>query len=81
MSGNNVNSAATHLGRTMKRDRTAHGWTLREFAARTGINFATLSKVENGHRPFFEKLAIACDKQFPERRGWCAPRGALSYCP
>lgn len=70
MGGNNVNSAATHLGRQMKRDRQAHGWTLRELAARTEVNYATLSKVENGKRPFFEKLAIACDKQFPERRGW-----------
>jgi transcriptional regulator with XRE-family HTH domain len=70
MSGNNVNSAATHLGRQMQRDRQAHGWSLRELAARSGINYATLSKVENGKRPFFEKLAMACDKQFPERRGW-----------
>ena len=54
----------------MQRDRMAHGWTLREFAARTGINFATLSRVENGHRPATEKLAKACDQQFPERRGW-----------
>lgn len=70
MSANKINSAATHLGRQMKRDRQAHGWTLRELAARTGINFATLSRVENGKRPFFEKLAVACDGQFPERRGW-----------
>lgn len=70
MSVNSVNSAATHLGRQMKRDRLAHGWTLRDLAARTGINFATLSRVENGKRPFFEKLAVACDEQFPERRGW-----------
>lgn len=65
-----VNSAATHLGRTMRRDREAHHWTLREFSSRTEINYATLSRVENGHRPFFERLAVACDKQFPERRGW-----------
>lgn len=70
VSANKANSAATHLGRTMHRDRTAHGWTLRAFAARTGIIYSTLSAVENGRRPFSEKLAIACDEQFPEKRGW-----------
>jgi DNA-binding XRE family transcriptional regulator len=63
-------SAATHLGRQMKRDRQAHGWSLREFAARTGVNFSTLSQIENGKRPFSERLAIKCDGLFPERRGW-----------
>ena len=37
---------------------------------RTGIDFATLSRVENGHRPPTENLATACDAVFPERRGW-----------
>lgn len=70
MTGNRINSAATHLGRQMKRDRLAHGWSLRELSARTGIDYATLSRVENGKRPATEKLAIACDSVFPERRGW-----------
>jgi lambda repressor-like predicted transcriptional regulator len=70
MAGNNVNSAATHLGRQMNRDRLAHGWSLRELSARTGIDFATLSRVENGKRPPTEKLAASCDRVFPERRGW-----------
>ena len=70
MAGNNTNSAATHLGRQMKRDRLAHGWSLRELSARTGIDFATLSRVENGKRPPTEKLAVACDRVFPERRDW-----------
>jgi hypothetical protein len=70
MSVKNVNSSATHLAGVMRRDRQAHHWTLREFSDRTKINYATLSRVENGHRPFFERLAMACDKQFPERRGW-----------
>jgi transcriptional regulator with XRE-family HTH domain len=70
MTANNANSAATHLGRQMKRDRLAHGWSLRELSARTGIDFATLSRVENGKRPPTEKLAAACDLAFPERRGW-----------
>jgi transcriptional regulator with XRE-family HTH domain len=67
---NRRSSAATHLGRQMKRDRQAQGWSLRELAARTGVNFSTLSQVENGKRPFSEKLAIKCDELFPERRGW-----------
>ena len=52
MSVKNVNSAATHLAGVMRRDRQAHHWTLREFSNRTEINYATLSRVENGRRPF-----------------------------
>jgi hypothetical protein len=70
MAGNKINSAATHLGRQMNRDRLAHGWSLRELSARTGIDFATLSRVENGKRPPTARLAVACDRVFPERRGW-----------
>ena len=29
-----------------------------------------LSRIENGKRPPTEVLAAACDKAFPERRGW-----------
>lgn len=62
MTGNKPNSAATHLGRQMKRDRQAHGWSLRELSARTGIDYATLSRIENGKRPPTEKLAAAWRK-------------------
>ena len=61
---------ATHFGRQMKKERLAHGWTLRELAARTGINFSHLGRIENGHRPPTEAIAAACDRAFPERRGW-----------
>ena len=64
------NDPATHLGRQMKRDRTAHGWTMRELYARTGVHIGTLSATENGHRPMTERLAMKCDEVFPERRGW-----------
>jgi Domain of unknown function (DUF5753) len=37
---------------------------------RTGINFSHLGRIENGHRPPTEAIALACDKAFPERRGW-----------
>jgi transcriptional regulator with XRE-family HTH domain len=70
MAANSANSAATHFGRQMKKERLAHGWSLREFAARTGIDYTTVSRVENGKRPPTEKVAAACDKMFPGRHGW-----------
>ena len=70
MPANTGNSAATHFGRQMKKERLAHGWSLREFAARTGIDYTTVSRVENGKRPPTEKVAVACDTVFPGRRGW-----------
>jgi transcriptional regulator with XRE-family HTH domain len=70
MTANTRNPAATHLGRQKRRDRTAHGWSLRAFAARTGVIYSTLSQIETGKRPFSEKMAIICDEQFPEKRGW-----------
>jgi hypothetical protein len=60
----------THLGRQMKRDREAHGLTLRDLAARMRVDFSDLSKIENGKRPMSEGMAVKCDEQFPERRGW-----------
>jgi transcriptional regulator with XRE-family HTH domain len=70
MAGNNGNAATTHFGRQMRKERLARGWSLREMAARTGIDFATLSRIETGRRPPTEKVARACDAAFPERRGW-----------
>jgi transcriptional regulator with XRE-family HTH domain len=70
MSGSRDLSAATHFGRQVRKERLAHGWTLGEFAARTGIDGAHWSRVENGRRPPTEKLAQAADEAFPERRGW-----------
>jgi Helix-turn-helix/Domain of unknown function (DUF5753) len=54
----------------MRKERLARGWTLRELAAKTGVNFSHLGRIENGHRPPTESVALACDKVFPERRGW-----------
>ena len=84
MAGNDGNSAATgHFGRQMKKERLAHGWTLREFSARTGIDFATLSRIENGKRPPNERVAAACDRVFPGRRGWFSEyyRESKSWVP
>jgi hypothetical protein len=66
----NGSNPATHFGKQMKKERAARGWTLREMAARTGITFSHLGRIENGHRPPTELVASACDRVFPERRGW-----------
>ncbi len=65
-----VISAAGHFGRQMRKERLAHGWSLPEFSTRVGFDAGHLSRVENGKRPPSEALALACDKIFPERRGW-----------
>jgi transcriptional regulator with XRE-family HTH domain len=54
----------------MRKERLARGWSLREFAARTGINIAQASRIENGKSPPTERVAVACDVAFPERKGW-----------
>jgi transcriptional regulator with XRE-family HTH domain len=67
---NNGGNPVTHFGRQMHKERLARGWSLREFAARSGINFANASQIENGKRPPNERVAAACDKVFPERHRW-----------
>lgn len=62
---------ASHLGRQMRRDRTARGWSIRELSARTKVDIATISRVETGHRMMTEKLAIKCDEQF--EKNWYLP--------
>jgi transcriptional regulator with XRE-family HTH domain len=70
MALNNGSSPVTHFGRQMRKERLARGWSLREFAARTGINIAQASRIENGKSPPTEKVATACDVAFPERKNW-----------
>ena len=70
MTVNGSNNPATHFARQMKKERTSRGWTLRDFAARTGIDIGQASRIENGKRPPTEKVAMACDAAFPERKGW-----------
>jgi transcriptional regulator with XRE-family HTH domain len=65
-----IGNPAKHFGKQMRKEREARGWSLREFAARSGINYTTASLIENGKRPPNEKAATACDRVFPERRGW-----------
>jgi transcriptional regulator with XRE-family HTH domain len=70
MTANNRKTAATYFGRQMRKERLARGWTLRDLADRTGIDFTTLSRIENGRRPPNEKTAKAMDAVFPEMKDW-----------
>jgi hypothetical protein len=70
MAGNGSSNPAMHFGKQMRKERLAHGWSLAEFAQRTGINAGHLSRIENGKRPPTENVAAACDVAFPERKGW-----------
>jgi transcriptional regulator with XRE-family HTH domain len=70
MALNRGNGASTYFGRQMRKERLAHGWSLREFQARTGIDISQASLIENGKRPPTERVARACDAAWPERRGW-----------
>jgi len=65
-----ANSAATSFGRQMRKMRQAHGWTLRQMQERTAVDYTTLSRVERGTRPPTQALAEACDRVFPQLRGW-----------
>jgi transcriptional regulator with XRE-family HTH domain len=67
---NNGADPVTHFGRQMRKERLARGWSLREFAARTGINIAQASRIETGKSPPTERVAAACDVAFPERKNW-----------
>jgi transcriptional regulator with XRE-family HTH domain len=60
----------THFGRQVRKELIAHGWSLREMAARSGLAAPYWSQIENGHRPPTEAVAEACDRVFPERHGW-----------
>jgi transcriptional regulator with XRE-family HTH domain len=70
MALNNGNSASTHFGRQMRKERLAHGWSLREFHDRTGVDIGHASRIETGKAPPTEMVAKACDVAWPERRGW-----------
>jgi transcriptional regulator with XRE-family HTH domain len=63
-------SPSTHFGRQVKKERLAHGWSLRELSARSGIDYSHLSRIESGKRPPTEAIADALDAALPERNGW-----------
>lgn len=59
---------ATHFGQMVKKERLAKGWTLRDVADRTGIDYSHLSRIERGVRPPTEAVASALDEHaFPGR--------------
>jgi Domain of unknown function (DUF5753)/Helix-turn-helix domain len=60
----------SHFGKQVRKERLARGWSLDELAGRTGIAAGHWSRIENGRRPPTENIALACDRAFPERRGW-----------
>lgn len=62
----------SHFGRQVRKERVARGWTIRELAARTSLDPGNLSRLENGHRAPTQAIALACDRVFPERKGWFA---------
>jgi hypothetical protein len=66
----NDSSPAQHFGKQLRRERLARGWSIHELSTRTGIAAPHLSRIENGRRPPTEKVGKACDKAFPERRGY-----------
>jgi transcriptional regulator with XRE-family HTH domain len=70
MAGSQVNGAAGHFGRQMKKERLSRGWSLMELAQRMGVDAAHLGRVESGKRPPTENLAAKCDEVFTERQGW-----------
>ena len=70
MNGNGGGNPATHFGKQMRKERTARGWSIHEFARRSGINAGHVSRIETGKRPPTEHIAELCDTVFPERRGW-----------
>jgi len=72
MAGSQVNGAAGHFGRQLRKERLAHGWSILELARRMSVDPAHLGRVENGKRPPTANLAARCDEAFPERRGWFA---------
>jgi transcriptional regulator with XRE-family HTH domain len=70
MGGTQNGNPAQHFGKQMRKERLAHGWSLPELSARTGINAGHLSRIETGKRPPTENVAMACDAAFPERKGY-----------
>lgn len=70
MTGYTGVNPVTHFGRQMRKERLARAWSLREMHARTEIAAGHLSRIENGLRPPTQLVADACDRVFPERKGW-----------
>lgn len=70
MAVNGNGNPATHFGNQVRKERMARGWSLRELAARSGVDYTHLSRIESGKRPPTEKIAMAMDGVFTNRKGW-----------
>lgn len=64
VSDNNGASPVTYFGKKVLRERRARGWSIHELSRRTGIAAGHLSRIENGHRPPTERVAMAMDEVF-----------------
>jgi transcriptional regulator with XRE-family HTH domain len=81
MADNESLSVATHFARQLRKERRAHGWSLRDLAERAGLDAGNLSRIENGRRSPTAAIAAAIDQVFPERNGWFSDwhRESLSW--
>jgi hypothetical protein len=66
------NATNAHFGNQVRKERLARGWSLRQFAAESGIDLSTASMIENGKLAPNRRIAEACDRVFPNREGWFA---------
>jgi Domain of unknown function (DUF5753)/Helix-turn-helix domain len=73
----------SHFGKQVKKERLARGWSLPELERQTGIDAGHWSRIERGVRPPTEFIAAACDRVFPERKGWFGEyyRDSRSWAP
>jgi len=69
-SDGNAGNPVSHFGKQIHKERLARGWSLDELERRTGIAAGHWSRIENGKRPPTEKIALAADGVFTERKGW-----------
>jgi hypothetical protein len=69
---NGTDHQTGYFGRQVRKERRLRGWSLPELSERTGIDAGHWSRIETGKRPPTAKIAAACDRVFPERRGWFA---------
>jgi transcriptional regulator with XRE-family HTH domain len=66
----NSGNPVSHFGKQVRKERLGRGWSLDELARRTEIAAGHWSRIENGKRPPTEKVALAADRVFLERKGW-----------
>src|SRR5258707_12264860 len=82
MAGSQVNGAAGHFGRKMKKERLSRGWSPMEVAQRMGVDAAHLGRVGSGKRPPTENLAAQWGEAFTPRRGGpAASNGGARHWP